>query len=195
MQESIQASSDYRDLFKFMNFMEKTAMLKHLETMVECLGRHRSLEAAREATATAKQFISDIKNLDLEHPSSSPAAKASGNNSLTSPPGSGSKKKLDRFQLQEALLAQAKEAKAAKQSPYERLRAKVTDFYHQTFKAALASPTRTQVPLHELFIFTDCNATVATRLQGTPRTALQKSLQLVKTLKSWRVTVKNYRRR
>jgi len=175
MQESIHASPDYRDLFKFMNFMEKTALENHLQTMVQCLG-NSSLKAAKDATAKAKQFIVEIKELESEQP---PHASGSTTKVTTNPlasPPSGQKKKLDRFQLKEALLAQAKEAKAAKQSPFERLRARVTEFYHRTFKATLASPTRTQVPLHEVFIFNDCDM-VAARLQGTPRTALQKSLQ------------------
>ena len=175
MQESIHASPDYRELFKFMNFMEKTALENHLQTMVECLC-NSSLKAAKDATAKAKQFIVEIKELESEQPHANGGGSTKVTTHPLSSPPSGQKKKLDRFQLEEALLAQAKEAKAAKQSPFERLRARVTEFYHQTFKAALASPTRTQVPLHEVFIFNDCEM-VAARLQGTPRTALQKSLQ------------------
>jgi len=173
MQESIYASADYRDLFKFMNFMEKTALERQLQTMISCLNKS-PLPMAQEASATAKQFVKEINAIDVASP-----AQSRKDDTLKSPPttpSSGQKKKLDRFQLKESLLAQAREAKASKQSPYDRLRARVTDFYHQTFKKALASPIGQQLVLQELFIFND-SQTVTTRLQGTPRTALQKALQ------------------
>jgi len=178
MQESISASADYRDLFKFMSLMEKTTLQNHLKTMVACLAGS-NLPLAQEASAAASQFIKDIDAIDA---AASPQSQSKKDDSaLKSPTGtpvtsSGQKKKLDRFQLQESLLAQAKEAKASKQSPFDRLRSQVTEFYHQTFKKALASPTARQLVLHELFIFND-SQTVTSRLQGTPRTALQKALQ------------------
>ena len=56
MQESISASADYRDLFKFMSLMEKTTLQNHLKTMVACLAGS-NLPLAQEASAAGMVTI------------------------------------------------------------------------------------------------------------------------------------------
>lgn len=189
MLEPIQSTQEYRDVFKFLNLLEKTAISKQLQTIVECLQSSSPDDPdAQKTVATASNFITDLDNLDnlkkdaaTDAKNSTPHSQASLKASWSS--GGQNKSsvggKMDRFKLQEALLEKAKEARLQSQTPFERLRSNIVDFYHQTFKRTLRPLRpwpRGSLRYSEAFLFDDVSS-IRTRLQGTPRAAVQKALQ------------------
>jgi len=76
-----------------------------------------------------------------------------------------------RYEFTEQMKMAVKEKK--KETPYEKLRASVVDYLETMFKKHLENPLT--MPCHEIFYYDDVQ-TVKSRLNGTPRVAIQKAL-------------------